>query len=121
MSEIDSPFTALLGDTPQNRVLAFLLEHKESDYTKTDLARHTHLSRPTIYSAIEPLSRFNMIIVSRKIANTSLYRLNCESKAVRAFMEFNEELRVDRHRFEHDHKKIKKILEKRRDVLIALS
>ena len=121
MNQINCPLTTLLGDSPQNQVLSFFFEHRDSDFTKTELAKYTHLSRQSIYNALEPLLRFDMVLESRKIANSTLYRLNVDSKSVKALCSFNEAINTDVHRFEYDRKKIESILEKRKDMLIILS
>ena len=117
----DSQFTALFGDAPQNQVLSFLFAHPDSDYSKTELASLTRLSRPTIYQALEPLLRFDLVIVSRKIANTTLYRLNVDSVFVKTLLTLNEDITADKHRFEYDRKKIRRNLEHDKNILIALS
>ena len=121
MNEINSPLTITLGDTPQNKVLSFLFSHHDFDYSKSDLAKMTNLSRQTIYTALKPLLRFDLVIVTRRIANTTLYTLNMNSKPIKALLSYNKAIIKDEHRFDNDKKKIRKILEKRKDMLIALS
>ncbi len=59
----------------------------------TKLSCHdTRLSRKSIYKALGPLLDYGLVIESRTIANTTLYKLNTDSKAVHFIDKFNNEL-----------------------------
>jgi predicted transcriptional regulator len=72
------------------QLLSFLIAHRDFDYSKTELAKNLELTRQTIYKALEPLMKFNMVVESRKIGNTTLYKLNINSESVKAIQSFNE-------------------------------
>ncbi len=72
------------------QVLSFFLAHQDFDYSKTELAKNTDLSRQTIYKALEPLLDFEMVVKSRKIANTTLYKINRDSETIKAIQDFND-------------------------------
>lgn len=86
----NSPLCISLGDTPILQVLSFFLAHQDFDYSKTELAKNTDLSRQTIYKALEPLLDFEMVVKSRKIANTTLYKINRDSETIKAIQDFND-------------------------------
>jgi len=87
---IKAPLCEMLGETPTLRLLAFLIAHANFDYSKAELARNLNLSRQTIYKALEPLLKFNIVVESRKIGNTTLYKLSPDSEPVNAFIGLNE-------------------------------
>ena len=86
-----SPLCEVLGTTPNLQIISFFIANQHFDYTKTDIAKNTKLSRQTIYKALSPLLQFDMIQVSRKIGNTTLYRLNEESEGIKNILMLNEE------------------------------
>jgi DNA-binding GntR family transcriptional regulator len=87
-----SPLCLSLGDTPSLQLISFLLAHRDFDYSKTELAKNLGLSRQTIYKALEPLVNFKLVVESRKIGNTTLYKLNLNSKSVKTIQTFNESI-----------------------------
>ncbi len=88
----NSPLCISLGETPTLQVLSFLLAHRDFDYSKTELAKNLEVSRQTIYKALEPLLKFEMVVNSRKIGNTTLYKLNQDSDTVNAIQRYNESI-----------------------------
>ena len=87
-----SPLNEALGNTSNLQILSFFISNQQLDYSVTDIAKNTKLSRQTIYKCLTPLLQFNMIQVSRKIGYTKLYKLNEESEGFRNILSLNEEL-----------------------------
>ena len=81
-----SIFCEVYGDNPRNRVLEHLLAIRESDFAVTELLEVLGLSKPTIYSTFEELLESNIIIKSRIIGKTQLYKLNIKSKKVKLLL-----------------------------------
>ncbi|HMK54721.1 MAG TPA: hypothetical protein VK444_08065 [Methanobacteriaceae archaeon] len=77
----------LCGDYPQVKVLDLLLSQPWQEFTKTDLARSGNVSRSTIYQVVDNLESHDILIPTRKIANTQLYRLNQNSPPVKILMQ----------------------------------
>ncbi len=44
-----SLFLQVLGDSAEMRIIDFFIEHRWSDYTKTEIAKWCEMSRPTLY------------------------------------------------------------------------
>ena len=61
----------------------FLLENRFWDYTKTDIAKHSRLSRTQLYRIWENIVRARLVKESRKIGATTLYQTNLESPIMR--------------------------------------
>lgn len=84
-----SPLCESLGETPTLQLLSFLLAHRDFDYSKTELAKNIESARQTIYKALEPLLKFGLVVASRKIGNTTLYKLNQNSDPAKAIEKYN--------------------------------
>ena len=73
----------LFGNSGLVKVLDFLLENRFWDYTKTDIAKHSGVSRVQLYRVWEKLARAQLVNESRKIGATTLYQTNLESPIMR--------------------------------------
>lgn len=69
-------------DKPLARVIDFLLENPVMDYSKTDLAEETGISRSTLYRKWGVLKELSILKKSRKYQNTQLYKLDTDSQIV---------------------------------------
>lgn len=78
-----------LGDTPFLRVVDFLIENSIFDYTKTEIAKNADISRASLYKIWPNVEQYNIIKESRKIGNTTLYRLNKENPVVQELIELD--------------------------------
>jgi len=85
--EQESILIELFGHTPELRVLDFLLDNNIFDYTKTEIARGANITRPTLYRFWEKLEKAGLIIKTRKINRTQLYKINLESSIIKKIME----------------------------------
>lgn len=73
---MSSAFTEVFGDTPQVRLLDFLADHLEFDYTISQMSEYAGLSRPTVYSLVEPLTKEGLIVHTRRVGRSRFYRIN---------------------------------------------
>ncbi len=64
------------------QILDFFLDHKEFDYSPSEIAHKTKLSFRTVFREIPNLEENQLIYHSRKIGKTSMYRLNTDFQAV---------------------------------------
>jgi len=78
-----------LGDTPLIRVIDFLIENSTFDYTKTEIAENSGISRASIYNIWPTLEKFELVKKSRQIGNTTLYKLNKENPVVQKLIELD--------------------------------
>ena len=75
----------LLGNSVLVKVLDFFLENRFWDYTKSDVAKHTEKSRQSIYNIWPKLEKYGVVVPSRKIGATTLFKTNLESPIVKNF------------------------------------
>lgn len=78
-----------LGYTPFLQVMDFLIQNSIFDYTKTDIAENSDISRASLYKIWPELEQYEIIKESRKIGNTTLYKLNKENPVVEKLMELD--------------------------------
>jgi len=82
-------FKDIFGDSPWTRILDFLADHPDSEYSITELVENSEISRPTLYKVMENLIQKKLISKSRIVGNTPLYRLNTGNKIVQKMMKFD--------------------------------
>ena len=85
-------FRRALGDTPKIRVLEFLIEGRELDYSITDIAEGAEIGRTTLFRIFEDLLKSKIIVPTRVIGNAKLYRLNLEDNFVKKMVEIFDEV-----------------------------
>ncbi|MBI4393860.1 MAG: winged helix-turn-helix transcriptional regulator [Euryarchaeota archaeon] len=83
-------FTTIFGDTPNARILGFLKDHAEFDYTISEIARNSDVSRPTTYKVVDEFVKNGILIETRKVGISSFYKLNLGHNAVKYFMDMDE-------------------------------
>ncbi|MFW6197099.1 MAG: winged helix-turn-helix domain-containing protein [Thermoplasmatota archaeon] len=72
----------LILDKSLTKIIEFLLENPIMDYSKTDLAEQTGISRSTLYRKWDLLEELSIIEKTRKYQNTQLYKLDTDSEIV---------------------------------------
>jgi len=85
-------FTKIFGENPQTKLLDFLADHPDHDYTIADLVKKTGVSKPTIYKILPKLLKENLVVVTRKVGKAKLYKLNTENELVKLILKFEFEL-----------------------------
>src|SRR3989337_2633479 len=93
--------TDLFGDSPRVRLLDFLADHVDYDYTLTQMHRLARVSRPTLYRLVAGLEGEGLIVQTREVGGSHFFRLATENPKVVAmlqmdFRQVNEELASDR-------------------------
>ncbi len=82
----------LILDEPLAKIIEFLLDNPTMDYSKTDLAEQTGVSRSTIYRKWGVLEELSIVQKSRKYQNTQLYKLDTDSSIVNELGRLKREL-----------------------------
>ena len=70
-----SVFLDYVGDNPRMRILQYLIEGRELDYTLTDML-NARVSWGTLNSLIPKLLELEIIVKTRKIGRATLYKIN---------------------------------------------
>ncbi|MFA5174023.1 MAG: hypothetical protein WC438_02480 [Candidatus Pacearchaeota archaeon] len=89
---METLFRNALGDTPQLRVLEFLIEGRELDYSITDIAEGAEIGRTTLFRIFDELIKNKIINPTRQIGNAKLYRINMNNIFVKKLTEVFDEI-----------------------------
>lgn len=73
----------LFGNSAIVKTIDFLLENRFWDYTKGDIADKSGISRTQLYRFWKSLEDFGLIVETRKIGATRLYKANTESPVMK--------------------------------------
>ncbi len=79
-------FCKIFGVNPRNRVIEFLLEGGDLDFSIGTLAEQTELNRATAYNIMEELIREGIVIPTRRMSGAQLYKLNSSKEEAKLLM-----------------------------------
>jgi len=102
-----SLFIEFIGDSPTVRVIDYLLTEKDLDFSITDLAMNSKISRTTLYRIWISLIKNQIIIPTRIIGKAKLFKLNKNNKKIQKLIEIDDIL-------------IKEDLKKRRQLKVKV-
>jgi len=85
-------FKETLGNSPVVRVLDFLIEGREIDYSLTDIAINSNIGWTTLHRIRDNLERLKIVVPTREIGRAKLFKLNVENPAVKDLIRFYDKL-----------------------------
>ena len=85
-------FKDIFGDSPQTKILDFLADHPDFDYSISEIAKNSQVSRPTVYKIKDTLLKKRLIIQTREQGGSPLYKLNIDNKMVQVILKFDFEI-----------------------------
>lgn len=72
-----------VGNTPKIKVLEFLIEGRELDYSISDIAEGAGIGRTTLFRIWDDFVELGIVKNTRNIGNAKLYKLNIANPFVR--------------------------------------
>jgi len=75
-------FQEQFGDTPQLRVLDFLIDNHFFDYPMTEIARESNVSYNSIKMFFDSFVKSGVIVKTRKVGKSDYYKLNINNPFV---------------------------------------
>ncbi len=81
--EEKSAFVEYFGDYPLIRVLDFLIESRDMDYSLTEIANNAGVGWTAFSGIWQQLNEKNIVVFTRKIGNAKLFRLNTQNPWVK--------------------------------------
>ncbi len=87
----DSIFLDVVGDSPRMRILQYLIEGRDFDYTLTDML-NAGVSWGTLNSEFPKLLKLGIVIKVREIGRAKLYKINRENQIARKLIELYDSL-----------------------------
>ena len=88
---VESFFLDYVGDNPRMRVLQYLIEGRDFDYTLTDLL-NAGVSWGTLNVLVPKLAELGILVKTRKIGRATLYKINQSNFAAKQLMELYDKL-----------------------------
>ncbi|HLF53975.1 MAG TPA: helix-turn-helix domain-containing protein [Candidatus Nanoarchaeia archaeon] len=79
----DSVFVEVFGSNPIIKVLDFLITFADYDYSLTEIAKNSGVSYSTLQILWPKLEKNNIVIMTRRIGKSDLYKLNTKNPAVK--------------------------------------
>jgi len=92
LTSIMSTFIDFMGNSPKVRVIDYLLTERDLDFSITDLAHNSNISRATLYRIWNSLIKYNIIVHTRIIGKAKLFKLNKNNNVIKKLIEIDEML-----------------------------
>lgn len=80
------------GSSPTVKILDFLIENREFDYSMTEIARNSEVGWSAFTEVWKRFVDKKILIETRKIGNARLYKLNIQNPAVKKLIKLDWEL-----------------------------
>ncbi len=77
-------FLEYLGDTPKLRVLDFLMDNFNQDFSLPQIAKGSNIAYTTLIDMWDKLVKQKIVIQTRKVGKSKLYKLDIENPIVKA-------------------------------------
>ena len=87
--EKESIFIEVFGSNPIIKVLDFLITFQAFDYPLTEIARNSGVSYSTLQTFWDKLERNSIVIKTRRVGKSDLYKLNTKNPAVQQLIKLD--------------------------------
>lgn len=74
------------------KILDFLTVFKDFEYTKTNIATETGISRRTLYEVFPILEKYDLVTITRSFGAVKFYKLNTENSISRLLIKLADEI-----------------------------
>lgn len=85
----ETVFTAVFGDNPVMKVVDFLITFQLFDYPLTGIARNSGVSYSTLQTFWSKLERNKIVIKTRRVGKSDLYKLNTNNPAIKQLIKLD--------------------------------
>jgi hypothetical protein len=87
--ENETIFGEVFGSNPVIKVLDFLITFQLFDYPLTEIARNSGVSYSTLQTFWEKLEKNCIVIKTRRVGKSDLYKLNTKNPAVKQLLKLD--------------------------------
>ena len=87
--EEKSIFIRTFGDYPLIRIMDFLIYSRDFDYPLTEIASNSNVNFQTLKKLWPKLEQDRIIVSTRKLGGTILYKINTNNPVVKKLIELN--------------------------------
>src|SRR3989338_4089735 len=88
-------FTKAVGNSSKIKVLEFLMEGRELDYSLSDIAEGSSIGRTTLFRIWNDFEKLNFVKQTRVIGNAKLFKLNNKNPFVKRLIELFDSLIIN--------------------------
>ena len=85
----NSIFVEIFGNSPIIKILDFLITFADFDYPMTEIAKNSGVSYSTLQTIWGNLVRNNIVIKTRRVGKSDLYKLNTKNPAVQQLIKLD--------------------------------
>ena len=90
--EEKTSFRLVFGDSPVAKVLDFLIDNQEFDYSLTDIAKGAEIAWSTLHEFWQDIVKLGVVRKTRKIGRAELYKLNLKSPVVKKLIDLDNDI-----------------------------
>jgi len=87
--ESETIFIQIFGNNPIIKVLDFLITFQAFDYPLTEIAKNSGVSYSTLQTFWDRLVKNKIVVKTRRIGKSDLYKLNRENPAVQQLIKLD--------------------------------
>ncbi|MCX6802116.1 MAG: hypothetical protein NT067_03290 [Candidatus Diapherotrites archaeon] len=87
MIGMENSFLEIMGNTPKMRLLAFLIDGREFDYSLSDISKNAGIPWSTLHRIMPIFEKSKIVVKTREIGRAKLFRINQESEEAKALIE----------------------------------
>jgi hypothetical protein len=89
MTKQSSVLIEVFGNNPIMKVLDFLISYQLFDYPLTEIARNSGVSYSTLQTFWPNLERNRIVIKTRRVGKSDLYKLNTSNPAIKQLIKLD--------------------------------
>ena len=82
----------ILGNLPVIRILDFLIDNPNNDYTRAEIANDTQVGPTAMKEGFKCLEQCGIVIETRRIGGVPLYHIDAHNEMTQALIKFDEAL-----------------------------
>lgn len=85
----ETVFVEVFGNNPVMKVLDFLITFQLFDYPLTEIAKNAGVSYSTLQTFWDKLERNNIVIKTRRVGKSDLFKLNTKNPAMKQLIKLD--------------------------------
>jgi len=85
----ETVFLEVFGNNPVIKVLDFMITYQLFDYSLTEIAKNSEVSYSTLQTFWDKLERNNIVIKTRRVGKSDLYKLNTNNPAIKQLIKLD--------------------------------
>lgn len=85
----ETVFLEVFGNNPVIKVLDFMITYQLFDYPLTEIAKNSEVSYSTLQTFWDKLERNNIVIKTRRVGKSDLYKLNTNNPAIKQLIKLD--------------------------------